>query len=118
MGKRYITCTQFVGPAFVNVSGTITGITKSGKLVASGYRPAMNYVYNDFMVQVTLAGGNSQVPVNTAFTLPNEIPAPAMNMTLNLGAGILFNVQTDRKIFTQGGDLPGNFWTMLTWVPA
>lgn len=102
----------------VNVSGTITGITKSGKLVASGYRPAMNYVYNDFMVQVTLAGGNSQVPVNTAFTLPNEIPAPAMNMTLNLGAGILFNVQTDRKIFTQGGDLPGNFWTMLTWVPA
>lgn len=102
----------------LNVSGTITGITKSGKLVASGYRPAMNYVYNDFMVQVTLAGGNSQVPVNTAFTLPNEIPAPAMNMTLNLGAGILFNVQTDRKIFTQGGDLPGNFWTMLTWVPA
>lgn len=102
----------------LNVSGTITGITKSGKLVASGYRPAMNYVYNDFMVQVTLAGGNLQVPVNTAFTLPNEIPAPAMNMTLNLGDGILINVQTDRKIFTQGGDLPGNFWTMLTWVPA
>ncbi|QIE78502.1 hypothetical protein [Weissella confusa] len=78
----------------------------------------MNYVYNDFMVQVTLAGGNSQVPVSTAFMLPNEIPAPAMNMTLNLGSGILFNVQTDRKVFTQGGDLPGNFWTMLTWVPA
>ena len=82
--KRYITCTQFVEPDFVNVSGTITGITKSGKLVASGYRPAMNYVYNDFMVQVTLAGGNSQVPVNTAFTLPNEM----FKVMFIAGAGI------------------------------
>lgn len=102
----------------LNVSGKITGVKKSGKIAASGYRPAMNYVYNDFMVQVTLAGGNSSMPVGANFVLPSEIPAPAMNMTLNLGAGILLNVQSDRNINVSGGSLPGNFYQTVYWVPA
>lgn len=94
------------------------GITKTGRLAASGYRPAMNYAYNDFMVQVTLAGGNQSVPVGVNFVLPSEIPAPAMNMTLNLGAGILLNIQADRNVNVSGGNLPGNFFQTVYWVPA
>ncbi|WP_270774130.1 BppU family phage baseplate upper protein [Weissella confusa] len=99
-------------------TGKITGVKKAGKLAASGYLPAMNYVYNDFMVQVTLAGGNSMVPVGEKFTLPSEIPAPAMDMTLNLGSGVLMNVHSDRTIDIQGTNLPGNFFQMLSWIPA
>lgn len=99
-------------------TGKINGITKTGSLAASGYQPAMNYAYNDFMVQVTLAGGNSMVPVGEKFTLPSEIPAPAMNLTLNLGSGVLLNVHSDRTIDIQGTNLPGNFFQMLSWIPA
>lgn len=99
-------------------TGKIKGVTKIGNVAASGYRPAMNYAYNDFMVQVTLAGGNSAVPVATNFVLPTEIPAPAANLTLNLGSGILLNVQNDRNINVSGTTLPSNFYHTIYWVPA
>ena len=99
-------------------TGKINGATKTGSVSSSGYRPAMNYAYNDFMVQVTLAGGNAAVPVGTNFVLPSEIPAPAANLTLNIGSGILLNVQTDRNVNVSGTTLPGNFYHTIYWVPA
>ena len=99
-------------------TGKIKGVTKTGSVASSGYRPAMNYAYNDFMVQVTLAGGNAAVPVGTNFVLPNEIPAPAMNITSNLGSGMLLNVQNNRNINVSGTTLPGNFYHTIYWVPS
>ena len=97
-------------------TGKVNGVTKTGSVASSGYRPAIGYAYNDFMVQIMLGGG-VDVPVATNFVLPSEIPAPAKNMTVNLGSGIRLNVQTDRIMNVSGATLPANFYHTIFWVP-
>lgn len=89
-----------------------------GSVSATGYQPKINYAFNSSMVQITLAGGNPEVPIGASWNLPTSIPAPAVDLTFNLGSGILLNVKANRQVTTSGGSLPGNFFGNYTWVPA